>query len=66
MRFGEALQLAGMIHSIGTVADAYDNALAETTMGLYKTEFTREDSPFRTGPLRTLADLENITSAWVH
>jgi putative transposase len=66
VRFGETLQLAGMIPSIGTVGDAYDNALAETTMGLYKTECTRGDSPFRTGPLRTLADLDDITSAWVH
>jgi putative transposase len=43
-----------------------DNALAETTIGLYKTECVREGSPFRTGPLRTLTDLEHITSAWVH
>lgn len=66
VRFSETLQLAGMIPSIGTVGDAYDNALAETTMGLYKTECTRGDSPFRTGPISTLADLEDITSAWVH
>jgi len=66
VRFGETLQLAGMIPSIGTVGDAYDNALAETTMGLYKTECTRGDSPFRTGPVTSLADLEDITSAWVH
>ena len=51
VRFGETLQLAGMIPSIGTVGDAYDNALAETTMGLYKTECVRGDSPFRAGPL---------------
>ncbi len=42
-----------------------DNALAETTIGLYKTECVREGSPFRTGPIRTLTDLENSTSAWV-
>jgi len=66
VRFAETLLLAGMTPSIGTVGDAYDNALAETTMGLYKTECTRDDSPFRTGPIRTLAGLENITSAWVH
>ncbi len=57
--------LAGLIPSVGTVGDALDNALAETTIGLYKTECVREDSPFRNGPIRTLADLENITSAWV-
>ena len=58
--------LAGLIPSVGTVGDALDNALAETTIGLYKTECVREGSPFRTGPLLTLADLEDITSAWVH
>jgi putative transposase len=42
-----------------------DNALCETTIGLYKTECIREGSPFRAGPIRTLDDLEDITSAWV-
>jgi putative transposase len=65
IRFGEQLFLAGMIPSIGSVADAYDNSLAETTIGLYKTEAIRSDSPFRDGPLRTLADVETITSDWV-
>ena len=40
-----------------------NNALAETTIGLYKTECIRDDSPFRRGPIRTLDDLEDITSA---
>ena len=57
--------LAGLRPSIGTVGDAYDNALAETTIGLYKTECIRVGSPFRTGPLETLAGLEEMTSAWV-
>jgi len=57
--------LAGLIPSVGTAGDALDNALAETTIGLYKTECVREGSPFRNGPLRTLTDLEDITSAWV-
>src|SRR5258707_4708559 len=57
--------LAGLTGSVGTVGDAYDNALGETTIGLYKTECTRAGSPFRNGPVRTLADLEDITSAWV-
>lgn len=52
--------------SIGTVGDAFDNALAETTIGLYKTECTRNGSRFRNGPLETLADVEEITVAWVH
>jgi putative transposase len=66
IHFTETLMLAGLQPSIGTVGDAYDNALAETTIGLYKTECIREGSPFRAGPLMTLADLEEITSAWVH
>jgi len=66
VRFGETLMLAGLTPSIGTVGDALDNALAETTIGLYKTECVRETSPFRHGPLTTLADLEEATSAWVH
>ena len=64
--FGESLLLAGMVPSIGSIGDAYDNALAETIIGLYKTECTRAGSPFRTGPLRRLSDLEETTAAWVH
>jgi putative transposase len=66
VRFAETLMLAGLTGSVGTVGDAYDNALAETTIGLYKTECIRAGSPFRNGPVRTLGDLEEITSAWVH
>jgi putative transposase len=66
VHFTETLMLAGMTPSIGTVGDALDNALAETTIGLYKTECIREDSPFRHDPLETLSDVEQITSAWVH
>jgi putative transposase len=66
MHFTDALMLAGLIPSIGSVGDALDNALAQTTIGLYKTECIRDGSPFRHGPIHTLADLENITSAWVH
>jgi transposase InsO family protein len=64
VRFGETLLLEGLQPSIGSVGDAYDNALAETTIGLYKTECIRDGSPFRHGPIRTLADLDEITSAW--
>ena len=65
IHFTETLMLAGLKPSIGTVGDALDNGLAETTIGLYKTECVRDGSPFRSGPIRTLADLENITSTWV-
>jgi len=66
VHFTETLQLHGLSPSIGTVGDAYDNALAETTIGLYKTECIRDDSPFRRGPLTGLSDVEAITSNWVH
>jgi putative transposase len=66
VRFAETLMLAGLTPSVGSVGDAYDNALAETTIGLYKTECIRDGSPVRRGPLRTLADVEDITAAWVH
>jgi putative transposase len=65
IHYGEALMLEGLIPSVGTVGDALDNALCETTIGLYKTECIREGSPFRSGPIDTLANLENMTSAWV-
>lgn len=64
--FGEALFLAGLTPSIGSVGDAYDNDLCETIIGLDKSECIRADSPFRTGPLVTVGDLERTTAAWVH
>jgi putative transposase len=65
IRFGEALTLAKITPSVGSVGDAYDNALAETTIGLYKTEAIRVDSPFRNGPLTDLDDVEWVTLAWI-
>ncbi|WP_327167583.1 IS3 family transposase, partial [Mycolicibacterium mucogenicum] len=41
------------------------NALAETTIGLYKNECVRADSPFRRGPLNTVGDVEYITADYV-
>ena len=40
-------------------------ALAETTIGLFKTEAVGPASPFRTGPLRTLDDVEYAKMEWV-
>ena len=65
VRFGETLSLSGLRPSVGSVGDAYDNALAETTIGLYKTECIRADSPFRRGPLNTVSDVEYITADYV-
>ena len=66
VHFAESLALEGILPSIGSVGDAFDNALAETTIGLYKTECTRAGSPFRTGPFDRLSDVEQATSSWVH
>ena len=65
LKLTETLALAGITPSVGTVGDAYDNALAETLIGLYKSEAVRDGSPFRHGPIATLGDLEKITAAWV-
>jgi hypothetical protein len=65
VRFGGTLSLSGLRPSVGSVGDAYDNALAETTIGLYKNECVRADSPFRRGPLRVLGDVELITADYL-
>lgn len=51
--------------SIGSIGDAYDNALAETTIGLFKPEAVGRHSPFLTGPLKTIDDVEYVTMEWV-
>jgi putative transposase len=59
-RFTQHLIDAGIDASIGTVGDAYDNALAESTIGLYKTELIK-----RQGPWHNKNDVEMATAAWV-
>jgi len=51
---------AGVDASVGSVGDAYDNALAETTIGLFKTE-----KIYREGPWKTLSDVELAALEWV-
>lgn len=63
--FAETLALEGIAASIGSIGDAYDNALAESTNGLFKNEAIRDGSPFRSGPLRTIDDVEWVTAGWV-
>ena len=58
--YTERLAEAGLEPSVGSVGDSYDNALAETVMGLYKTELIR-----RRGPWRTSEQVELATAAWV-
>jgi putative transposase len=64
--FTKTVALHGLSASIGSVGDAYDNAAAESTIGLYKNEAVAAGSPFRTGPLRTLSDVETLTMNYVH
>jgi putative transposase len=64
IRYGERLAEIGATPSIGSVGDSYDNALAETVNGYYKTELVR--GPARPGPWKTVEDLELATLGWVH
>ena len=64
IRFTEHLQLEGITPSVGSVGDAYDNALMESIIGLYKTECVRP-GPFHAGPFKTLSEVEFATMAWV-
>ncbi len=61
IRYSARLAEAGALASIGTVGDSYDNALAESVVGLYKTECVRPEGPFR-----GVDNLELATLAWVH
>jgi putative transposase len=63
VRFTERLDEIGARPSIGTVADSYDNALAETTNGLYKTECVY--GPDASG-WDGVDELELATLSWVH
>jgi putative transposase len=60
IRYTERLDEIGATPSIGSVADSYDNALAETINGLYKTEVIR-----RRGPWRNVDEVELATLEWV-
>ncbi|WP_280359174.1 IS3 family transposase [Nocardia otitidiscaviarum] len=48
VKFTESLALQGLSASIGSVGDAYDNALAESIIGLFKTEVVNRHGPFKT------------------
>jgi putative transposase len=59
-RFTQHLIDSGIDASIGTVGDALDNALAESTIGLYKTELIKPH-----GPWHNKNEVEIATAAWV-
>ena len=60
IRYSERLEQAGVEPSVGSVGNSYDNALAESIIGLYKTEVIR----YR-GPWRTIDTVEYATLEWV-
>jgi transposase InsO family protein len=64
IRFTEHLELEDIAPSIGTVGDAYDNALMESIIGLFKTEAITT-TVFHDGPYKTLADVEYVAAGWV-
>ena len=61
IRYSERLAQAGIEPSVGSRGDSYDNALAETINGLYKTELIH-----RRGPWKSRQELEMATLQWVH
>jgi hypothetical protein len=60
-RSGSARLLEDLAASVGSVGDAYDNALAESTIWLFQNECIRKANPFLDGPLKQLADVEKAT-----
>ncbi|MGW0252609.1 integrase core domain-containing protein [Nocardia goodfellowii] len=60
VKFTESLALQGLSASIGSVGDAYDNALAESIIGLFKTEVVN-----RHGAFKTLSEVEFALIEWV-
>jgi putative transposase len=60
IRYTERLGEAGVVNSVGSRGDSYDNALAESFNGLYKTELIR-----RRGPWRGLDDVEFATLEYI-
>jgi putative transposase len=58
--FTERLAAAGVQPSVGTVGDAYDNALAESVIGLFKTELISPRGPWRTAEQVELATLDYV------
>ena len=61
IRYTERLAEAGVVNSVGSKGDSYDNALAETVNGLYEAELIRRRKRWH-----SLEELELATAAWVH
>lgn len=62
LAFTDALREAGLTGSIGTVGDALDNALMESTIGLFKTEVIEHEQ----AAWSSWRQVEQATASWVH
>ena len=60
IRFSERLAQAGIAASVGSIGDSFDNALAETINGLYKTELIKPRKPWR-----SVEEVELATAEWI-
>ncbi len=60
IRYTERLAETGCVASVGSKGDSFDNALAETINGLYKTEVIKKD-----GPWKSIDEVEFATLVWV-
>lgn len=60
IRYTERLEEVGAAPSVGSVGDAYDNAMAESTIGLYKTELIKRKGPWRNCEHIELETLEYV------
>ena len=60
IRYTNRLTQAGIEPSVGSVGDSYDNALAESVIGLYKTELIRQKGPWRNLDQVNYATLEYV------
>ena len=61
IRYTERLAAEGAITSVGSRGDSYDNAMAESIIGLYKSELITMRCPWR-----TVEEVEVATLGWVH
>jgi putative transposase len=61
IRYTERLAAEGAVTSVGSRGDSFDNAMAESIIGLYKSELIT-----MRGPWRNVDDVELATLSWVH
>jgi transposase InsO family protein len=65
IRYTQRLAEAGLVASVGSVGDSYDNALAETINGLYKTELIYRQGPWKNRTLLSWQHLNGSTGSTI-